>query len=618
MVSHVARCVPNAADNLLNEKPFTYTIHDEYKELKGRCVIKGAYVKATKAHYQKLLKDNVVIIDNSRKVLYKDRRELVYQLGNQIRSNKPPTHIKNLKENFITWASEYTQQSAEFSIDKKSEHISVLICKLHLLMDERRKRYQKISQLKTDLQAETKNRFCGLNYDVCQISRTLENSYSKMLQKFYMAHELNIKYTDIKEKLFHKVLHYPNLLYKMEKQLERMKKVYKEDLLLVSKKGSFFLREMLFKRDNLEKKCVVNERLRRKILVENRKKAAIADREVQESAGVRRMTKAMMEIENALLNDGTSYSETLRRKSHTKEQLGKLEDALQCNVKLHHWAEVFKTSNGDISNIYISLLNATGVLEKWRDEVYTDFTKKKRVLEKLNSNQYDQTSNFVSLNRKAEIHKCNLINNYVKVKRNIRKFKQNKLHPDKDPEYIINQIVCLHNMFYNWANVQKQTYLSYGETVPEGPTDYSEVSYVQFNKNIDAMSCLESFKEMYFELLSDIMKKVDSTNPMYGSSEEGLQRRICGSVVEAAFNNHMRDKLVSFKSRYRRVASRHLIGHNSMASVPKQVQAPNEIGELKEGGSKEYKTAESIKKTSAQFVQRAKAKRLKLKTQMMN
>ena len=35
MVSHIARCVPNAADNLLNEKPFTYTIHDEYKELKG-------------------------------------------------------------------------------------------------------------------------------------------------------------------------------------------------------------------------------------------------------------------------------------------------------------------------------------------------------------------------------------------------------------------------------------------------------------------------------------------------------------------------------------------------------------------------------------------------------
>lgn len=28
------------------------------------------------------------------------------------------------------------------------------------------------------------------------------------------------------------------------------------------------------------------------------------------------------------------------------------------------------------------------------------------------------------------------------------------------------------------------------------------------------MSCLESFKEMYFDLLSDIMKKVDSTNPM--------------------------------------------------------------------------------------------------------
>ena len=74
-------------------------------------------------------------------------------------------------------------------------------------------------------------------------------------------------------------------------------------------------------------------------------------------------------------------------------------------------------------------------------------------LEKLNSNQYDQTSNFVSLNRKAEIHKCNLINSYVKVKRKIRKFEQNKLHPDKDPEYIINQIVCLHNMFYNWANV---------------------------------------------------------------------------------------------------------------------------------------------------------------------
>ena len=50
----------------------------------------------------------------------------------------------------------------------------------------------------------------------------------------------------------------------------------------------------------------MNERLRKKILVENRKKAAIADREVQESAGVRRMTKAMMDIEQALLNDGTS------------------------------------------------------------------------------------------------------------------------------------------------------------------------------------------------------------------------------------------------------------------------------------------------------------------------
>jgi len=306
MVSHVARCVPNAVDNLVNEKPFTFTIHDEYKELKGRCVIKGAYVKATKAHYEKLINDNVVIIDNSRKVLYKDRKELVFQLGNQIRSNKPPTHIKNLKENFITWASDYTEQSAEFSLDIKSEHISVQICKLHLLMNEKRKRYEKINQLKTDLYAETKNRLCGFNYDICQTSRRLENSYNKMMQKYYMAHELNIKYKDIKEKLFHKVLHYPNVLCKMEKQLARMKKVYKEDLLLVSKKGGFFLKDILYKKINFERKCHVNERLRKKILVENRKKAAIADREVQESAGVRRMTKAMMDIEQALLNDGTS------------------------------------------------------------------------------------------------------------------------------------------------------------------------------------------------------------------------------------------------------------------------------------------------------------------------
>merc|ERR1719309_1201672 len=140
----------------------------------------------------------------------------------------------------------------------------------------------------------------------------------------------------------------------------------------------------------------------------------------------------MMDIENALLNDGVSYSENLRRSSQTKEELGKFEDALQCNVKLHHWAEVFKTSNGDIANIYISLMNATDVLEKWRDEVYMDLTKKRRILDKLNSNQYDQTSNFVSLSRKADIDKCNLINNYIKVKRKIRKFKQNKLHPDKD------------------------------------------------------------------------------------------------------------------------------------------------------------------------------------------
>ena len=58
--------------------------------------------------------------------------------------------------------------------------------------------------------------------------------------------------------------------------------------------------------DSFEKKCEANEGRRKKIMVENRKKAAFADREVQESAGVRRMTKAMMEIENALCNDAAA------------------------------------------------------------------------------------------------------------------------------------------------------------------------------------------------------------------------------------------------------------------------------------------------------------------------
>ena len=33
-------------------------------------------------------------------------------------------------------------------------------------MDERRKRYEKISQLKTDLQAEMKNPLCGFSNDI--------------------------------------------------------------------------------------------------------------------------------------------------------------------------------------------------------------------------------------------------------------------------------------------------------------------------------------------------------------------------------------------------------------------------------------------------------------------
>lgn len=35
MVTHVSRCVPHALDHILNEMTFTFTVHDEYKELKG-------------------------------------------------------------------------------------------------------------------------------------------------------------------------------------------------------------------------------------------------------------------------------------------------------------------------------------------------------------------------------------------------------------------------------------------------------------------------------------------------------------------------------------------------------------------------------------------------------
>ena len=37
---------------------------------------------------------------------------------------------------------------------------------------------------------------------------------------------------------------------------------------------------------------------------------------------------------------------------------------------------------------------------------------------------------------------------------------------------------------------------------------------MQYNESIDAMSCLESFKELYFELLSDIMEKIAGTHPL--------------------------------------------------------------------------------------------------------
>ena len=67
-------------------------------------MIRKAYAKATKTNYQKLIKDNVVVIDNTRKVVYKGRRELVFQKSSKIKSNEPPALIKNLKENFLTWA----------------------------------------------------------------------------------------------------------------------------------------------------------------------------------------------------------------------------------------------------------------------------------------------------------------------------------------------------------------------------------------------------------------------------------------------------------------------------------------------------------------------------------
>lgn len=591
------------------EEEFTYTVTDQYKEMRARCMLTTAYFGATKDHYSNVIEKNSAKIAHLQKTMTGRYRFLNFSKS-AIMKSKPDGRISNLRKNFELWATKYTQLAGESSVGMKYEHVAKLILQFDQLLHDRQKRVDRIKTLKTEYISNFENDVA--NRKLCEYDRKvriLETNCAKMKEKLTCATELNNKYKKVFETLQEQTLKYPIVLGNMEKELKRMQHVYQSDFVVISHKADFYLKEMLTDKRHIQKKNDVRFEVRRKLLLEWKKKSIHIKKEITESQGIRRLTRAMFEIDQNLLQNNLRVS--FDSPASGDEQLKITEEDYSTVENRIYFLNSILSSNDYVETFRLQE-ERTKMLEQKEKLASKRLNKMNIIFEKLKNEAIMIKDRFCCLERstKIEIRNCERMLNHAEHQVQKKLSKISKLKSEKD--LLMSEMTCVCDRFVDWAKLQQEVYRRNSFIL----TDKRKLSDPSWSLNhTKLLESFQDFRNLYFKLQSAVVDDISKLYEVYPISNEKQQLRICKTLTEKAQSEANRDVLITLRSRFSRVETR------NYNEVPKRVDSnsgtedrmrkEDDLLEMGNTKSREYKSRKQIKKISQKYLNVDKTKMMK-------